>query len=146
MKLIKSLNFLTVLCLFSSLLAVVGCGSGGSSGPIVKWSGTVTVAGKPIPTDLVEAFILVRPANPDQHGLAGPTQGEVKPDGTYQLKDVPKGKVVVQFRLMQKTGKMATDPVTKEKTDKLASIVPKDKVNGIEIDATKDDKQMNFDL
>ena len=69
--------------------------------PVVKWSGTVTVGGKPIPTDLPEAFILVRPANPDQHGMAGPTQGVVNPDGTYQLKDVPRGKVIFQFRLMQ---------------------------------------------
>lgn len=142
----KSLKILTVLCLLSTLLFSVGCGRDRNSGPVVKWSGTVTVGGKPIPTDLPEAFILVRPANPDQHGMAGPTQGVVNPDGTYQLKDVPRGKVIVQFRLMQKTGKMAVDPVTKDKTDKLASIVPKDKAKGIEVEASSDNKKMDFDL
>ena len=142
----KSLKILTVLCLLSALLLAVGCGGQRTAGPIVKWSGTVTVGGKPLPGDLPEAFILVRPANPDEHGMAGPTQGVVNPDGTYQLKDVPRGKVIVQFRLMQKTGKMAVDPVTKEKTDKLASIVPKDKANGIEVDASSDNKKMDFDL
>ena len=128
-----------------ALPLALGCGKAKPNGPVVVWEGTVTVGGQPLPSDLKEAYIQVRPANPDRTNVASPTQGAIV-DGKYRLENVPRGDVTVIFILTQPTGKEVLDRGSGSTFAETVSLVPKKKKQGIPATATEDNLKMDFDL
>ena len=88
-------SVLTILACMLLFSLVLGCG-GKSKGPTVKWSGTITIDGQPIPPG-AQGTIRVQSNNSASFG----DQAEIV-DGAYSLQHVPKGEVTVKFEIYTK--------------------------------------------
>ena len=131
----------TICFLFLSVIVLVlaGCG-GGDNYAKVEWSGTVTLNGKPIPANTT-ATIMVSAG--ESATATHATQAEIA-NGRYTLKDVPQGKVFVQFSIVQEIP--PTDPADVARGVRTTkSLLPK-KFNGFSENADKSDSQKNFDI
>ncbi|MCA9184542.1 MAG: hypothetical protein R3E01_30100 [Pirellulaceae bacterium] len=123
-----------------SLGPLTGCGPQGSHAqPTATLTGKVAIDGKPV-TGKVEGFI---DFFPNGEGQAPPATCQLKEDGTYEAKKVPKGSVIVKFNLGKYTGRMITmdgSPQFEERVDLL-----KGRPHEVAIEVTEDGQQ-NFDL
>ncbi|MDO4584280.1 MAG: hypothetical protein Q4D62_09275 [Planctomycetia bacterium] len=134
-----------IFALSCLVFTLAGCGkTPQANGPTVVWEGTVTIQGKPLPENLKEAYIQVRPANSQKTGQANPTQATIQ-KGKYRLEQVPRGEVLVHFFLTEWTGKKVKD-VTGQEFDDTRNLVPKSKRAGIPFQANEDNRKLNFDL
>lgn len=131
-----------MLCLV--LLLMAGCGQPQSNGPTVVWEGTVTLQGNPLPTNMKEAYIQVRPTDSGKTGMASPVQAGIE-KGKYRLEQVPRGDVTVYFILNELTGKKIKDR-TGQEFEETRNLVPNSKRSGIPFQATADNREQNFDL
>lgn len=116
-----------------------GCGS--PKDPTVKWSGTVTINGEPIPSD-AKGSIIVRSNN--KTGSAGGDQAEIV-NGAYTLQNVPQGEVTVSFDIYKSVP--AKDKMDADRgIEDIVSLVPERWTQGVTDTADKNDSAKNFDL
>ena len=120
---------------------VLGCGGKPSKGPTVKWSGTVTIEGQPIPGNAQGQIIV------NSNSATGASRGDQAEivNGSYTLNNVPKGEVMVSFDIY--TTAPAKDPSDAERgVMDTTSIVPERWTQGVADTADKNDSAKNFDL
>lgn len=136
----KRFALLAMSVLIVSVFFLSGCGSK-SSGPTVKWAGTVTLDGQPIPSDAIGTIIV---QTSGQAGQAGSTQGSIV-NGQYSLKDVPQGSVLVRFNILQQKPSTRPEDAGRGIIDS-TDLTPKKWQKGVEDTATANDTNKNFDL
>ncbi len=131
----------SILVCMLTLAVVVGCGSGSKKGPTVKWSGTVTINGQPLP-DNAQGQIVVQCNS--STGASRGDQGEIV-NGAYSLDNVPQGEVTVSFDIY--TTAPAKDPMDAERgVMETTNLVPDRWTKGVVDTADKNDSAKNFDL
>ncbi len=129
-----------VVCMLV-LAVVVGCGKSSNKGPTVKWSGTVTINGQPIPSD-AQGQIIVQ--SNSSTGASRGDQAEIV-NGAYSLNNVPQGEVTVSFDIFTTTP--AKDPMDAERgVMDTTNLVPDRWSQGVVDTADKNDSAKNFDL
>jgi len=134
-KLGASCSFVAVL------LFVSGCTPGdGKEG--VHLSGKVTIGGKPVSAgEGIQASIIFSPTATTQLNPASSTIV----DGKYDVKNAPKGKVLVTFLVMKAGPPVSFDGVARPQPSQ-TSLVPEGKSKGVEIQVDGDKTDLNFDL
>ena len=131
----------SILVCMLALAVVVGCGSGSKKGPTVKWSGTVTIEGQPLPSN-AQGQIIVQSNNAT--GASRGDQADIV-NGSYSLQSVPKGEVTVSFNIY--TTAPSKDPMDAERgVEETTNLVPDRWLNGVIDTADKNDSAKNFDL
>ena len=131
-------SILVCLLMFA---VVVGCGKSSTKGPTVKWSGTVTIEGQPLPSN-ARGQIIVR--GNSSSGASRGDQADIV-NGYYSLQSVPKGEVTVSFDIY--TTAPAKDPMDAERgLEDITNIVPDRWTKGVVDTADKNDSSKNFDL
>ncbi len=134
-KLVRNLVALGVLGLVS-----VTAGCGGEAGPpTAHLQGTVTLGGKPIPTDAT-AYIYFNPVDSKQGKAATATIV----NGKYDSPNTPVGAVKVVFNITQPKGPEYEERGTKVRS--MVSITPPSAASGIELQVDGDKSDVNFDL
>ncbi|MBR5711566.1 MAG: hypothetical protein IKX40_12485 [Thermoguttaceae bacterium] len=129
-----------VVCLLM-FAVVVGCGSGSKKGPTVKWSGTVTINGQPLPSNAQGQIVVTSNSNT---GASRGDQAEIV-NGAYSLQNVPQGEVTVSFDIY--TTAPAKDPMDAERgVMDTTNLVPDRWMQGVVDTADKNDSAKNFDL
>ena len=119
----------------------VGCGKSSTKGPTVKWSGTVTIEGQPLPSN-AHGQIIVQ--GNSSTGASRGDQAEIV-NGSYSLQSVPKGEVTVSFNIY--TTAPSKDPMDAERgVEETTNIVPDRWTQGVVDTADKNDSSKNFDL
>lgn len=122
---------------------VVGCG-GGKSPSGVRLAGRVTLYGQPLPPD-AEGRIRFMPASAE---AGHPVEASLV-NSQYQVKNVPKGKLVVLFYITRRTNQLRIDlqsPEAYPKEEIWENLVPERYRQGIPIEVLEDNLQLNFDL
>lgn len=124
-----------------AFLAVVvflcGCGRGAGSG--VHLSGTVTIDGKPIPSDATASMSF----KPTQGGESAAVPIV---DGRYDSPKTPQGRVSVHFSVSRPVGHEKVSERTGEKYREIANLVPPEHSAGMLIEVQDDNSNQNFDL
>ena len=132
-------NVYTFLACMLAFAVVVGCGGGKE--PTVKWSGTVTIEGQPIPGNAQGQIIV---SSNSATGASRGDQAEIV-NGSYTLNNVPKGEVTVSFDIYVSTP--AKDPLDAERgVMDTTNLVPEKWTQGVVDTADKNDSAKNFDL
>jgi len=126
-----------------ALLAAVfsGCTAGGDDKPTVHLQGTVTIAGKPVPSD-ADAMIVFSPLDATQSRSASSRIT----DGKFDVPDAPRGKIKAMFTINQPTGKMIQFDKADRPYPETKSLVPESKSQGLDIQADVDQSDMKIDL
>jgi hypothetical protein len=127
----QKLGFLAVVVLL--------CGCGRESSPVAHLSGTVTIDGKPIPSDANASMSFA------------PTEGGVAVavtivDGRYDSPKTPQGKVSVMFSISRSIGPEKVSERTGQKYRDIANLVPPEHAAGMVIEVQEDNSNLNFDL
>ena len=131
----------SILVCILTLAVVVGCGKSSNKGPTVKWSGTVTIEGQPLPSN-AQGQIIVK--GNSSSGASRGDQAEIV-NGSYSLQNVPKGEVTVSFDIF--TTSPAKDPMDAERgVMDTTNLVPDRWMKGVVDTADKNDSAKNFDL
>jgi hypothetical protein len=125
------------------LAAMAGCGPSGSSAPVARLAGTVTVNGKPLPAD-AEGTVTFMSIALNQ---AAPTQVRIS-GGSYKANAVPIGQVLVLFNITRLTGRLVTEKDAPRGTPFLEReiLVPVKCREGISLQVSGDNLQQDFDL
>ena len=131
----------SILVCMLTLAVVVGCGSGAKKGPTVKWSGTVTIEGQPLPSN-AQGQIVVQSANAT--GASRGDQADIV-NGSYSLQSVPKGEVTVSFNIYT-TAPAKNQSDAERGLEDTTNIVPDRWLQGVVDTADKNDSAKNFDL
>ena len=116
------------------LLLLVGCGGP----PTTLLSGTVTLNGKPVPSD-AEAFISFTP-------VGGEAVSVPITEGKYESSETPRGMVTVHFHILQKVGPVKVSERTGEEFQEEKNLVPAKYATGIQLEVTDDNTNQNFAL
>ena len=135
----RTVSTILMSMLMFAVAVTLGCGS--PSDPTVKWSGTVTIEGQPIPSDAL-GVIIVR--SNSATGATRGVQAEII-NGAYTLQSVPQGEVTVSFdiyKLVPAKDKMDAERGIEEKN----ILVPDRWAIGVTDTADKNDSAKNFDL
>jgi hypothetical protein len=122
------------------LLSTAGCPDSGAADPTAHLKGTVTLGGGPIPADTQASISF----GPTALGQARTSSSSIK-NGHFDVRDAPKGKVIVKVSIMQATGKMVGPPGGRQQED-YKDLVPASKIDGFTIDVTGDKDDLKFDL
>ena len=122
----------------AAMLALSGCGGGGSDKPTTHLEGAVTLDKQPIAKGTIN-FI------PQGKGQAQPASAEIV-DGRYRAEGVPLGKVLVRLKASKETGREIAIPRSEEKYMETVSIIPRKYATGIPIDVKADTKTRDFEL
>lgn len=131
----------TVLACTLLFATILGCGGSPSKGPTVKWSGTITINGQPLPEN-AQGQIVVQCNS--STGASRGDQAEIV-NGAYSLENVPQGEVTVSFDIY--TTAPAKDPMDAERgVMDTTNLVPDRWMKGVVDTADKDDSAKNFDL
>lgn len=130
----------SLLLLAAAIPFTTGCGSK-SAGPTVKWAGTVTLEGQPLPSDVVGTIIIQTGGGENQ---AGNTQGAIV-DGKYSLNDVPQGPVFVRFNILRQKPSTRPEDAGRGIVDS-TDLTPKKWQRGVEDVADSNNLEKNFDL
>ncbi|MBQ6616997.1 MAG: hypothetical protein IJH67_11590 [Thermoguttaceae bacterium] len=131
----------SILVCMLTLAVVVGCGSGAKKGPTVKWSGTVTIEGQPLPSN-AQGQIVVQSNNAT--GASRGDQADIV-NGSYSLQSVPKGEVTVSFNIYT-TAPAKNQSDAERGLEDTTNIVPDRWLQGVVDTADKNDSAKNFDL
>ncbi len=125
--------------LIAGLVFVLGCGCGGSFAPTTTVEGTVAIDGTPV----ADGTISFTPLELEAGSVV---TAEIR-NGEYRARRVHTGRTMVQFQVMEETGKMLTDESEggapyPERIDR----VPDKYRGGVEITVTDDGESHNFEL
>ena len=131
----------SILVCMLTLAVVVGCGSGAKKGSTVKWSGTVTIEGQPLPSN-AQGQIVVQSNNAT--GASRGDQADIV-NGSYSLQRVPKGDVTVSFNIYT-TAPAKNQSDAERGLEDTTNIVPERWLQGVVDTADKNDSAKNFDL
>ena len=121
----------------SIIVLMSGCGD--SSSRTAHLAGTVTINGKPVPSD-AEAAVSFEPQG------GGRSVSVPITNGRYDSPNTPQGSVVVKFYISRRVGPMKTSERTGEKYQDTANLVPPDHAAGKSIEIREDNVNQNFDL
>ncbi len=124
------------------LIIAAGCGSAARTEPVAKLEGTVTIGGKPLPSDAEGSVTFM----PTARGEAPPAQAKIAA-GHYKAENVAKGQVLATFHISRLTGKMLkASPDDVHPTPERIDLVPEASRAGVKVEVQGDTSQQNFDL
>lgn len=139
----NGLSKFSMLALFgcwTTMALLVGCGGSGAGGDTAHWQGEVTIDGQPLPAG-TQGSITFRP----EGAQAKPITVQVV-DGKYDSPQTPKGKITAYFDLNKPTGKTFTSERTGEVVEEMESIVPRENLQGVQLEVTEDKTDATIDL
>lgn len=117
-------------------IACVGCGPSTAS-----LTGTVTIAGNPIPAD-AEARIGFTP----EGAASSETVSAAIESGTYEVTGVPVGPSLVTFHIVKPIGKPYKSKRTGQTIQDTKILVPPRSLGGVEYEVAASGGEKNFDL
>lgn len=116
------------------LLVVHSVGCGGPAPDTFHLAGHVLVDGQPISNGYIQ-FV-----------GKGPVVSAEILAGRYEAEHVPRGDVVVQFRVRQESGQMEHDPLSGKMVPELVDPIPEEYRDGIDLRVVEDSDTQHFDL
>jgi hypothetical protein len=119
-------------------LLSTGCGQGSSD--TVHLAGTVTLGGKPLPSN-AQGTIVFKPASADSASASAPIV-----DGQYNSPLTPTGAVKVFFNITKPSGRTFKSSRTGETVNEVQSLVPASQAAGLDLKVETDNSSQNFDL
>ncbi len=127
--------------LLALALAAGGCSSGGSTHPVAKLGGSVTIGGQPLPAD-AQGQIQFFPEDSGQ-----PDSAPIE-EGRYLAQRVPLGQVKVLFKITRPTGRKIVEEGARGGApfDELENLVPAQYRNGLSLEVTEDNLSQDFAL
>jgi hypothetical protein len=126
-----------LLALAIIIFLMSGCRDG--SGPNAHLAGTVTINGKPVPSD-ADAAVSFQPQGGGQSVTVPITNGR------YDSPSTPQGSVLVKFYISRRVGPIKTSERTGEKYQDTANLVPPDHAAGMSLVVSGDNVNQDFDL
>jgi hypothetical protein len=118
------------------LLAVLAAGCGQAGHSAARLEGAVTLDGNPIAEGSMQ-FV------PEEASRSSPVGAVIKA-GRYVVPSAPLGKVRVLISATRKTGRMISE--YSQPYEEIVNIIPASYHQGIEIEVTGDDPNLNFEL
>jgi hypothetical protein len=139
---INSGRLFSSFSLSTLLIIAAGCGSAARTEPVAKLEGTVTIGGKPLPSDAEGSVTFM----PTARGEAPPVQAGLAA-GHYKAENVPKGQVTATFHISRLTGKMLkASPDDIHPTPERIDLVPEALRAGLKVEVKGDNPRQDFDL
>ncbi|MEX2316139.1 MAG: hypothetical protein WD669_03240 [Pirellulales bacterium] len=120
---------------------IAGCPTIGSNRSTANIGGGVTIGGQPIPENAQASITF----GPTDVGQARSSSSPIT-NGKYSATDVPKGKVLVTFNIMQPTGEEKAFAPGARPQMEMRSLVPQAKANGVEVQIDGNQTDLNFNL
>jgi len=130
------------LVLWATLVPTIGCSR--EPLPGAHLAGKVTIQGQPVPAD-AEGRIRFMPTSPGQ----GPPVETTIQNSRYEIRNVPKGKQRVFFYITRRTGRVIlnqTSPDAYPHQEERENLVPPRFQQGVEIEVSADNLQLDFHL